>query len=98
MKLSILTLAAVVLGSAAYADITEHPLSSRATPSDVMVFERDKGVYGEATTSVASGALSLVDAKRALFPSEQAIATEGKVAVYTFAGRDSTGAASFPRR
>lgn len=98
MKLSILALAAVVLGGAASADITEHPLSSRATPSDVMVFERDKGVYGEASTSVRSGALSLVDATRALFPSEQAIATQGKVAVYSFDGRDNGGAASFPRR
>ena len=98
MKLSILTLAAVVFGGAAYADITEHPLSSRATPSEVIVFERDKGVYGDATTSVTSGALRLVDATSALFPSEQAIATQGKVAVYSFAERDSTAATSFPRR
>ncbi|MDP5333404.1 MAG: hypothetical protein NWR54_00230 [Paracoccaceae bacterium] len=101
MKTSILTaLAAVVLGTSAYADVNDGTLSSRATPSDIVVFERDKGVYGAATTTAKSAAASLVDASKVLLPREQAIATNGKVAVYSFNTKSSDRdlGKSFPRR
>ena len=101
MKTSILAaLAAVVLGTSAYADVNDSTLSSRATPSDIVVFERDKGVYGASSTAVQSGAASLVDASRILLPREQAIATNGKVVVYSFntTSSDRDTGKSFPRR
>ena len=101
MKTSILTaLAAVVLGTSAYADGNESILSSVAAPSDIVVFERDKGAYISSTVKVQSGTARLVDASQILLPREQAIATNGKVVVYSFnttaSGADSNG--SFPRR
>lgn len=99
MKTIILTaLAAAVLGTSAIADVSGTSLSSRAAPSDVVVFERDKGVYGAATARSTVGILSLVDADRVLLPREQAIATDGKVAVYSFAAPARSDALSFPRR
>jgi hypothetical protein len=99
MKAIILTaLTAAVLGTSAYADMSKDTLSSRLTSSDVVVFERDKGVHGAATTRVNSGVATLVDANTVLLPREQAIATDGKVAVYTFNGRSADAGGSFPRR
>ena len=99
MKATILTaLAAVVLGTSAYAGVTENALSSRAPSGDVVVFERDKGIYGAATIRVNNGTASYVDASKVLLPREQAIATDGQVVVYSFGGRDQTNGASFPRR
>jgi hypothetical protein len=99
MKTIILTaLAAVVLGTSAHAEMNKDTLSSRLTSSDVVVFERDKGVYGAATTRVNSGTASMVDAARILLPREQAIATDGQVTVYSFNGRSADTDGSFPRR
>lgn len=101
MKNSILiALAAAVLGTSAYAGGNDSILSSRAAPNDVVVFERDKGVYGASSIAVNSGVASLVDASRILLPREQAIATNGKVVVYSF-NTKAPGAdvgKSFPRR
>jgi len=98
MKIIIFALAAAIVGGAAYADIVEHPLSSRSTPSDVVVFERDKGIYSGPTAPVSSGNLNLVDADTALFPQEQAIATEGKVAAYSFGAAIRSAETYFPVR
>jgi len=99
MKATILTaLAAVVLGTSAYAGVTDNTLSSRAPSGDVAVFERDKGIYGTSTIRVNNGVASYVDADKVLLPLEQAIATNGQVLVYSFSGRDRNDGQSFPRR
>lgn len=99
MKAIVLTtLAAVVLGTSAFAAPADNSLSSRAPSGDVTVFERDKGIYGTATIRVNNGVARYVDAAKVLLPREKAIATDGQVLVHSFSSRDRQDGTSFPRR
>lgn len=99
MKTIILSaLTAVVLATSGHAATSGNALSTRAEPADVVIFERDKGIYGTAPVRGSRGVASLVDADSVLFPRERAVAIDGKVTVYSFDAQGASAASSFPRR
>lgn len=75
------TITVALFGTYGQATLAADYISGRAETSEVVVFERDKGIYGTSPVRTEANVAVQVDAAQILFAHERAIAIDGKVAV-----------------
>lgn len=99
-RILMIAIAAATFGSVAYASQTTPAgtLMTRSEPATVIVFERDRGIYGSEIIAPTTGAPSLVASGLILTPREQAIAVDGQVTVYSFGSTPGNKTMTFSPR
>lgn len=82
--LALTTITIALFGTYGPAVLAADNISGNAVASEVVIFERDKGIYGKSPVRTEANVAVQADAAQILFPHESAIAIDGKVAVTNF--------------